>query len=288
MPQKTKIMEKQQEQIREQQKESWNNFSSGWKKWDELAMAFMKPYGDEIITLLKPRDNDVILDVAAGTGQPGLTIASMLKKGKVISTDLSEKMLEVARENAAQKNIRNFETKVCDVSQLTFADNTFDAISCRFGFMFFPDMDLAAREMWRVLKPGGRIAITVWAAAEKNIWVTVLGHAININLELPPPPRGAPGMFRCGEKGYMQDLFKLAGFKNTSEKEVQTKFRCGTPEVYWNMMTEVAAPFAVALLAAGTTMKTKIKNDVITLLHHKFTGSEVALDSSAFVVYGEK
>ncbi len=75
-------------QIREQQKESWNKFSPGWKKWDDLMMDFLKPMADEIIMLLKPKE--VVLDVAAGTGEPRLTIAAMVKSGKVISTDLAE------------------------------------------------------------------------------------------------------------------------------------------------------------------------------------------------------
>ncbi len=72
-------MEQQLEQIREQQKASWNKFSSGWKKWDELTMDFLKPMGTEIIRLLKPKGKDLVLDVAAGTGEPGLTIATMLR-----------------------------------------------------------------------------------------------------------------------------------------------------------------------------------------------------------------
>lgn len=167
-------MEQQLEQIREQQKESWNNFSSGWKKWDALTMDFLKPMGDEIIRLLHPKNDDVVLDVAAGTGEPGLTIASMLNGGKVIITDLSDDMLEIARENATQRGIKNIETRACDVCELPFADNTFDAISCRFGFMFFPDMLLAAKEMVRVLKPGGRMATSVWNVPEKNFWLLLL------------------------------------------------------------------------------------------------------------------
>ncbi|MCW8805615.1 MAG: hypothetical protein OQK56_04065, partial [Ignavibacteriaceae bacterium] len=85
-------MEQQLEEIREQQKASWNKFSPGWKKWDDLTMDFLKPMGDEIIRLLKPKNNEVILDVAGGTGEPGLTIASMLKDGKVSITDLAENM----------------------------------------------------------------------------------------------------------------------------------------------------------------------------------------------------
>ena len=71
-------MEAQLVQIREQQKEIWNRFSPGWKKWDDLTMNFLKPMADEIIQLIKPGDTDVVLDVASGTGEPGLTIATML------------------------------------------------------------------------------------------------------------------------------------------------------------------------------------------------------------------
>ena len=75
-------MELEIEQIRDQQKETWNKFSPGWKKWDELTMDFLKPMGDEIIRLLNLKNDDIVLDVAAGTGEPGLTIASHLTEEK--------------------------------------------------------------------------------------------------------------------------------------------------------------------------------------------------------------
>lgn len=281
-------MEQQFEQIREQQKASWNKFSPGWKKWDNLMMDFLKPMGDEIIRLINPKDADVVLDIAAGTGEPGLTIASMLTGGKVIITDLAEDMLEIASENAAKRGIKNIETRACDVCELPFADNTFDAISCRFGFMFFPDMLLAAKEMVRVLKPGGRIATSVWNVPEKNFWVTAIGGTINRNMQLPPPPPEVPGMFRCAKSGLIQDLFQQAGLKNTSEKEVTSKLKCGTTDVYWNMMTEVAAPFVAALSKADDTIKEKIKREVYQVVNEKYPDGNITISSSALVIYGEK
>jgi len=281
-------MEQQLTEIREQQKASWNKFSSGWKKWDDLMMDFLKPKGDEIIRLLNVKDGDMVLDIAAGTGEPGLTIASQIKNGKVIITDLSEDMLEIAAENAVKRNIKNIETRACDVCELPFADNTFDAISCRFGFMFFPDMLLAAKEMYRVLKPGGKIATSVWNGPEKNFWITGIGGTINRNMELPPPPAGAPGMFRCAEPGFIKNLLEQAGFKNTSESEVVGKLKCGTTATYWNMMTEVAAPFVAALSKADEVMKGKIKNELYQLVDQKYPNGNVNIDSSAQVIYGEK
>jgi ubiquinone/menaquinone biosynthesis C-methylase UbiE len=281
-------MEPQLEQIREQQKESWNKFSSGWKKWDDLTMDFLKPMGDKIIQLLDPKNNDVILDVAGGTGEPGLTIATMLNGGKVIITDLAEDMLDIARENAIQRGIKNVEFRACDVCELPFTDNTFDAISCRFGFMFFPDMLLAAKEMVRVLKPGGRIATSVWNVPEKNFWVTATMGTINKNMELPAPPPGAPGMFRCAKDGLIADLFAQAGLKNIAQREVAGKLNCKTADVYWNMMTEIGAPIVAALNKADEAMREKIKREVYQAVNQKYPEGDVMIDSSALVIYGEK
>jgi ubiquinone/menaquinone biosynthesis C-methylase UbiE len=280
-------MNQQLEEIREQQKQSWDKFSPGWKKWDELAMDFLKPIGDEIIASIKLSGNENILDIAAGTGEPGLTIATMLHGGKVTVTDLSEEMLLIAKENAAKRGINNIETTACDVCELPFADNSFDAISCRFGFMFFPDMQLAADEMLRVLKPGGRIATSVWNVPEKNFWVTATMGTINKNMELPPPPPGAPGMFRCAKPGLMKDIFEKAGFKNVTEKEVPSKLNSGTVETYWNMITEVGAPIVAALSKADDALRQKIKKEVFELVGQKYPG-KVAIDANAIVISAEK
>lgn len=286
--QKIKKMEQQLEQIREQQKQSWNKFSGGWKKWDELVMDFLKPMGDEIIRLLNPQNNDLILDVASGTGEPALTIAEKLSGGKVIMTDLADDMLAIARENAASRGIKNIEAVTCDVCELPFPDNTFDAISCRFGFMFFPDMLLAAKEMVRVLKPGGKIATAVWNVPEKNFWVTATMGTINRNMELPAPPPGSPGIFRCAKDGFIADLFQQAGLKNISQTEVAGKLNCKTVDAYWGMQTEVAAPIVAALANASDAMKEKIKTETYATVNEKFPDGNIVIDSSALVIYGEK
>ncbi|MEO5777177.1 MAG: class I SAM-dependent methyltransferase [Flavobacterium sp.] len=281
-------MEQQLEEIREQQKASWNKFSPGWKKWDNLMMDFLQPMGDEIIKLLRLKDTDTVLDIAAGTGEPGLTIAKIVSNGKVVITDLSDDMLEIARENATLKGIKNIETQACDVCELPFADDTFDAISCRFGFMFFPDMLLAAKEMQRVLKPGGRIATAVWNGPEKNFWVTAAMGTINRNMELSPQSPGSPGMFRCAKDNLLVDIFQQAEFSNVSQREVAGKLKSNTTDVYWNMMTEVAAPFVAALSKADDDMKEKIKKEVYQLVNEKYPDGNVQIDSSALIIYGEK
>lgn len=275
------------ERIRDTQKVLWNKFSPGWRKWDKLTMDFLKPHCDEIIRIINPGGSDIVLDVAAGTGEPGLTIASMLTEGKVIVTDLSEGMLHTASEKAMEREILNLETKVADACELPFPDNTFDAISCRFGFMFFPDMLLAAKEMSRVLKPGGRIATTVWGSPEKNFWVTCIMQNIKEYIEMPSPPVGTPGMFRCAKPGFVSELFKQAGLKNISEKEVMAKLNCRNAEEYWEMMTDIVAPFVEALSNTDEETEEKIRVEVIDIVNRKYPG-KTTFDTSGIIINGEK
>jgi SAM-dependent methyltransferase len=244
--------------------------------------------GDEIIRTLNIKDDDIVLDVAAGTGEPGLTIATMIPSGKVYITDIAENMVAIARENATRRGIKNVETITAEVSDLPFADNTFDVISCRFGFMFFPDMELAATEMVRVLKPGGRIAASVWNVGEKNFWVTAIMNSIHKYIELPAALPGAPGMFRCAANGFMAELFANAGLKNIEETEVSGKLNCGDADGYWNFMNEVAGPVAAALNKVDEVVKATIKNEVIESINQRYPVGKTMVDSNGIIIYGEK
>jgi ubiquinone/menaquinone biosynthesis C-methylase UbiE len=281
-------MEPKPEDIREQQKATWNKFSPGWKKWDGLTMDFLKPMGDEMIEQLHLKHTDVVLDVAAGTGEPGLSICTRVTNGKVVITDLAAGMLAVAQENAVKRGVTNVEFTACDVSELPFADNTFDAVSCRLGFMFFPDMLLAAKEMLRVLKPGGRVVTSVWHKPVNNFWLTAIMGPLGKNLALPAPAPGAPGMFRCAEDGLVAGLFLQAGARNVCQKEVAGKMNCKTADVYWQLMTDVAAPVVAALGQSDDATKNKIKKEVFQLLNEKYPDGNVLIDSGALVISGEK
>lgn len=281
-------MEQQLTTIRDQQKETWNKFSPGWKKWDAFTMEFLKPMGDAIIAELEINDDDEVLDVACGTGEPGLTIAAIAKNGKVTGTDLADQMLEIARANASDKKINNYETKACDVCDLPFDENTFDKISCRMGFMFFPDMQLAADEMFRVLKPGGKLATAVWSTADENKWIAIIMNIINKNMHLPSPPAGAPGMFRCGSSGFIKSIMEKSGFKKIKEQEIKGKVLYDDFEHLWQMMNDVAAPVVGALGKADEGMKEKIKNEVQQICRQYQTDKGLELDYGSIIISGSK
>lgn len=274
------------EQIRDHQKETWNKFSPGWKKWDEFTMAFLRPMGDEIIAALRPAGHDTVLDLATGTGEPGLTIAAALPEGRVIGTDLAEGMLATAAARAEARRLSNYRTQVADVSALPFPDATFDAVSCRMGFMFFPDMALAAREILRVLKPGGRFSTAIWSAGDRNPWVTTMMGVIERHATLPPPVPGAPGMFRCAPPGLIAGLLHSAGLGRVTEKEIHGQVAYDSPEQYWTMMMDVAAPVVAAMGKVDEPTRARIKDDVYAALRR--SGGAIALGYSARIISGTR
>ena len=282
------IMGLQQEQIREEQKQVWNKVSTGWQKWDQFIMQFLRPVGEAIIERLEIKEDDMVLDIAAGTGEPGLTIAAIARKGNLTGTDLAEEMLRIAVANAAAKGLKNYSTKAADVSQLPFDDNTFTKISCRMGFMFFPDMQVAANEMYRVLKPGGRMAISVWGAPDKNFWYTAMIDVVNKYIELPQLPTGAPGMFRCSKAGLMTDIFANSGFKHLGEQELTGKVDFIDADTYWQNRTDVSESVIAALAKMDETTIEAIKNDVYAVINANSTNRRALLDFGTTIIYGEK
>jgi ubiquinone/menaquinone biosynthesis C-methylase UbiE len=110
-------------------------------------------------------------------------------------------MLGIAARRASAQGITNFETMVCSADDLPFGDATFDSISVRFGYMFFPDVAKATAEFARVLKPGGRLCSSVWVNPGENPWTTIAMQAIAAEAVLPPPGPDEPGMFRLTRPG---------------------------------------------------------------------------------------
>jgi ubiquinone/menaquinone biosynthesis C-methylase UbiE len=278
----------QQEAIRAQQKNNWNKVSAGWEKWDQFIMDFLRPMGEAIIDRLEIKEDDIVLDIAAGTGEPGLTIAAITKKGSVTGTDLSDQMLHLAAASAAAKGLKNYSTKPADVSELPFADNAFTKISCRMGFMFFPDIQLAADEIYRVLKPGGRFAISVWSDPDKNFWYTAFTRVINKYIESSPLPPGAPGMFRCSKPGLMADIFEQAGFTNIGEQELNGKVDFIDADTYWQNRTEISETVIALMAQVDDATKAAIKNEVYALINANTTDGRALFDYGTTIIYAEK
>ena len=281
-------MSTQLEQIRDQQQATWDKFSAGWKKWDELVMAWLANVGTALLDGARLKPDSHVLDIASGTGEPALSAAARCPKGKVMMTDLAGKMLLIAKENAARRGLGNLETRQCDAGALPFANDTFDAVTARFGFMFFPDVLAAASEFARVAKPGARVCTSVWAAPEKNPWATTIISTIAKHVDMPTPPPGAPGLFRCAAPGYMAGIFREAGLKNVTEQEVGAPLEFDSPEQYFAFISEISAPVVAGMAKADDVTRARIKDEVIALATKRVVRGKIRLPGDAIVVCGEK
>src|SRR3954447_19910658 len=166
------------EEIRDAQRATWARLSGGWEKWDLVIMDQLGPVGAAMIERLDIAGTQQHLDIASGTGEPGLSIARLSPKGRVVLTDLAPEMLEIAARRAGVQGISNIETVVCSADDLPFGDAEFDSVSVRFGYMFFPDLAKATAEFARVLKAGGRLCASVWINPDENPWTTIAMQAI--------------------------------------------------------------------------------------------------------------
>lgn len=123
-----------------------------------------EPWARVLLDLVGIRTGDAVLDVATGPGTVArLAAARTVGAGRVAGTDISAPMLALARQKAPQPGAAPLEFQQAPADALPFAAATFDVVLCQQGLQFFPDPVAALREMHRVLKPGGRLGLAVWA-----------------------------------------------------------------------------------------------------------------------------
>lgn len=276
------------DRIRDQQRLIWDQFAPGWKKWDAELIGWHRPFGDAVLQDARLRTGSRVLDVAAGTGEPGLTAAALVPDGAVVLADISAGMLHVAEEKASALGLANVSCVVCDAAELPFDDATFDVVLCRFGFMFFPDMRAALREMVRTAKPGARISAAVWGRAAENPWASLVLGTLAHHTELPPPPAGTPGLFRCSAPGFMVRLFREAGLVEVTERTVSTELVHESPESYWEFMVDIATTVAMGLAKADAAARALIRSDVFRMLGRYEHQGALRLRSTATIVAGTR
>jgi SAM-dependent methyltransferase len=276
------------DEVRDVQRETWAGLSAGWEKWDSVIMDQLGPVGAAIIERLGIAEDHQHLDIAAGTGEPGLSIARLSPKGRVVLTDLVAEMLHIAARRARAQGIANIETKVCSADDLPFDDATFDSVSVRFGYMFFPDVAKATAEFARVLKPGGRLCSSVWVKPEENPWTTIAMQAIATEAVIAPPDPDRPNMFRCAAPGYVSALYEAAGLRDVAEWDVDVELVTRSPAQYWEMISEHVSLAVAALQQVDEPARKRIRATAIAKVSAFEKDGKVRVPGVARCIVGTK
>ncbi len=276
------------DKVRDAQRATWARYSGGWEKWHTVIFHQLGPVGVAIIGSLEITEHNQHIDIASGTGEPGLSIARLSPNGRVVLTDLAPEMLEVAVRRADAQGVTNIETKVCSADDLPFDDSTFDSVSVRFGYMFFPDMAEATAEFARVLKPGGRVCASVWVKPEGNPWTSIAMQAIATEVVLAPPDPDGPGMFRCATPGYVSALYEGAGLRDVAEWDVDVELVTSTPAQYWEVVSEHVSSAVVALEQVDQATRERIGSVVVADVSAYEKDGKVRVPGVARCIVGTK
>lgn len=147
----------------EQKQKVMASFDMASEGYDCPSLRFFVESASWLVKKLQLKGDEHLLDVATGTGNVAIAAARELGNGNVTGIDLSEKMLQRAVSKVNEMNLRNVIFRQCDIENMGFDDNTFDAACCAFGLFFLPNMENGLKCISEALKPGGKLAVTSFA-----------------------------------------------------------------------------------------------------------------------------
>lgn len=196
----------------------------GWEHWRARIEEITAPVREWMIEALAPQEGDTVLELAAGAGDTGFAAAAIADRGRLISTDVSPAMVEVARRRGAELGLDDVDFGVMDAERIELDADSVDGVLCRFGYMLMADPAAALAETRRVLPPGGRVALAVWGAAERNPWATIGLGLLVARGHMPPPEPDAPSPFALASEARVRTLLAGAGFTAARTAEIPVRF----------------------------------------------------------------
>jgi ubiquinone/menaquinone biosynthesis C-methylase UbiE len=216
-----------------------NNNQPDWaaiaEKFD-LWLPHIAPVGERLLQALGARAGECILDLGSGTGEPALTLARRLR-GQVDITgiDSAAPMVAVAQDKVMQERLEKVRFQMMRAEDLDFAESSFDRALSRFGVMLFDNPLRGVKEMRRVLKPGGRFAIAVWSTPETmpTLYWSYQVFADRIPPNLAPP---LPKVTSLGGAGVLDELLRLAGFRQFEITAHTFHYQFGSFDEYWDIV----------------------------------------------------
>jgi ubiquinone/menaquinone biosynthesis C-methylase UbiE len=210
-------------------------FNTASDYFDAPALSFWNRFGQQTIDRLALHPGDRVLDVCCGSGASAIPAAVCVgSTGKVLGIDIAESLLELARHKSRQQGLENIEFRDGDFENLGFPNESFDAIVCVFGIFFVPDMLAAVRELWRMVRPGGKLAITSWGEqvfepANQNFWEAIATERPDLHKKFTP-------WDRIKDPASLQSLLQAGG---ATQVEVFTEIgihELSAPEDWWTMV----------------------------------------------------
>jgi SAM-dependent methyltransferase len=228
----------------------WSRVAGGWAQHAGYADARGAQCADRMLELAQVGAGDRVLELACGPGGLGFAAAERVGPGgEVVLTDVAEEMTAIAVARGAELGLGNVAFRRRDLERIEEPDASYDVVLCREGLMFALEPDRAVAEIRRVLRPGGRAAVAVWAARERNPWLGLMMDVVSAHTGAPVPPPGIPGPFALGDGGELRRLFDDAGLADVRVGELAVPLQTASFDEWWGRTMALAGPLS-AILAA--------------------------------------
>jgi enediyne biosynthesis protein CalE5 len=218
----------------------WGSVAGGWAEHSDYVDARGTRVTDAMLDLTAPQPGERVLELACGTGSVGLAAAD--RGCEVVLSDVAPEMTAIAARRAAGR--AGVSTLVLDLEDIAQPAGSYDVVLCREGLMLTPDPGRAAREIARVLRPGGRVAVAVWAARERNPWLGIVLDAASAQIGAPVPPPGMPGPFSLSDPDGLAAVLAEAGLADVAVSELLVPARADSFEEWWARTVALAGPLA--------------------------------------------
>jgi ubiquinone/menaquinone biosynthesis C-methylase UbiE len=227
--------------------------------FDDGPLAFWDRYGRGTIERLALAPGSSVLDAGCGSGASAIPAAQRVGvQGRVIGVDLAERLLAMARAKAEKLGLQNIEFRSSDMEALGFPDAAFDAVVCVFAIFFVPDMVKQVRELWRMVRPGGQLAITTWGPrmfepGSAAWWAAVKQFRPDLQAAFNP-------WERIVTPAAVRELFATSGIEDLEVEAVAGRQALQSPEDWWTVVLGSGYRWTVEQMDTETAARVRTEN----------------------------
>jgi ubiquinone/menaquinone biosynthesis C-methylase UbiE len=227
----------------------WDEAAEGWSRHSGLVRQWLSEATVAMLDAARIEPGQRVLDVAAGAGDQTIDIARRVgPTGSVLATDVSTRILELARANLLAAGLGQVSTRQADAQALGLANTGFDAVVCRLGLMFCTEPLAALNGIRSALAPGGRFAALVFAGPETNPCIALTMRTACRHAGVGPAAPDAPGsLLSLGRPGLLESLLHEAGFKGVQVHPVSAPFRTARCADYVDFVRTSGSPLIEVL-----------------------------------------